>query len=340
MATPQAQEDVIDAQQLALTEALAAAAGQAARRWALSHAAEAGGWAALDGTAEWVALMAAGGRPDTRSFLRPVYKACKNLPNDRPTVAKTRACWTPHQTAASTFNRGRGGGGSGGKADGDRSGEDSDDDASSSWREAVEEEVARATRRWEAQPGRHFLAAVAVGEWLVQLSTVGDAALGIPPQPQLQPSFAFNTILTMCQRSSAAPEARVAYGRMACVRPSEGAVYSGGAAAEAEAEAAAAVEAEAAAEAAAAVSAEAEVEKEIAPAPAVESPPAAGTNGTHSRRRRRVLRRSEVPVPCDVFTLTALLDVLGRAHDAEGAFWVFRRMKDPAVHGLTVRALV
>ena len=45
MATPQAQEDVIDAQQLALTEALAAAAGQAARRWALSHAAEAGGWA-------------------------------------------------------------------------------------------------------------------------------------------------------------------------------------------------------------------------------------------------------------------------------------------------------
>ena len=55
MATPQAQEDVIDAQQLALTEALAAAAGQAARRWALSHAAEAGGWAALDGTAEWVA---------------------------------------------------------------------------------------------------------------------------------------------------------------------------------------------------------------------------------------------------------------------------------------------
>ena len=33
-------------------------------------------------------------------------------------------------------------------------------------------------------------------------------------------------------------------------------------------------------------------------------------------------------VPCDVFTLTALLDVLGRAHDAE-PFWVFRRMKDP-----------
>ena len=231
--------------------------------------------------------MAAGGRPDTRSFLRPCTRPAESAQRPAHRRQDSRLLDTP-QTASSTFNRGRGGGGSGGGADGDRSGEDSDDDASSSWREAVEEEVARATRRWEAQPGRHFLAAVAVGEWLVQLSTVGDAALGIPPQPQLQPSFAFNTILTMCQRSSAAPEARVAYGRMACVRPSEGAVYSGGAAAEAEAAAAA----EAAAEAAAAVEAEAEVEKEIAPAPAVESPPEAGANET-CRRRRRVLRRSE-----------------------------------------------
>ena len=215
-----------DAQELALTEALAVAAGDVAREWwrdqymewlrhngrsssstssspststsnddemscgVESSASRFSPWAHFEATAELVALMQAGGQPDTRVFLKPIYKACKHLANDRPTVAKTSACWTPNQRPLRLFDSdGRGGPEA-------IVGEAAERLAS--WhRRVVDAEVTQATARWRAQPGRHFAVAVAIGEWLLALANHGDEALGIyQPQPQLQPSFVFNTIIT------------------------------------------------------------------------------------------------------------------------------------------------
>lgn len=96
-------------------------------------------------------------------------------------------------------------------------------------------------------------------QWLVTLSARGDPKLGIQRQLQLSPVYAFNTIITMCQRASAADEAKAAYARIC----------------------------------------------------------------THSLQP-------------DVFTLTALIDCVGRAHDVAAASWLFGRM---GVHGIAPNAV-
>ena len=67
--------------------------------------------------------------------------------------------------------------------------------------------------RWRSR--RKFSRSLALCEWVVQLVREGDDTLQLPPQPQLQPQYCFNTIITMCQRAGAAVEARAAFGRMA-----------------------------------------------------------------------------------------------------------------------------
>ena len=124
-------------------------------------------------------------------------------------------------------------------------------------------------------------------------------------------SLSWLSLLThlVCQRASAAPEARAAYGRMACLsaqfgeplllsrvhEPSQGSSTS----------------------------------RLSLQSPTPKPQQQEDTGGAHFRIRRRC----EYSVPSDVFTLTALLDVLGRAHDATGAFWVFRRVRHPTAHG-------
>ena len=117
----------------------------------------------------------------------------------------------------------------------------------------------------------------------------------------------------MCQRASAAPEARAAYGRMACMaaqfgeplllshvrEPSQGPTTTR--------------------------------LPSQPPTPKPQQQEDTGGAPFFSSKRRR--RRCEYSVPSDVFTLTALLDVLGRAHNATGAFWVFRRVRHPTAHG-------
>ncbi|CAM9788713.1 unnamed protein product, partial [Discosporangium mesarthrocarpum] len=88
-------------------------------------------------------------------------------------------------------------------------------------------------------------------EWLVKLSRQGDESLGLAPQTHLNPSYAFNTIITACQRGRAERHAKRAYVTM--------------------------------------------------------------------------LRHGYRP---DVFTHTALIDILGRTGDLEGAFRVYRFMRD------------
>jgi hypothetical protein len=184
-------------------------------------------WASFNGTEELVAEMAAGGHPDTRNFLKPVYRVCKNICRavDVTAVApRTPECYEPYQKQVL-------------RADGQ-----------DPW-----EEASAAAIRWRDHA--NFAQAIAVAEWVVALASGGDAGLGIPPQPQLQPQFVYNTIITMCQRASAALEAQATYARMC--------------------------------------------HHQLAP---------------------------------DVFTMTALVDVLGRSHDVVGSFWLYRRMA--ATHGL------
>jgi hypothetical protein len=184
-------------------------------------------WASFNGTEELVAEMAAGGHPDTRNFLKPVYRVCKNICRavDVTAVApRTPECYEPYQKQVL-------------RADGQ-----------DPW-----EEASAAAIRWRDHA--NFAQAIAVAEWVVALASGGDAGLGIPPQPQLQPQFVYNTIITMCQRASAALEAQATYARMC--------------------------------------------HHQLAP---------------------------------DVFTMTALVDVLGRSHDVVGSFWLYRRMV--ATHGL------
>ncbi|CAM9141067.1 unnamed protein product, partial [Choristocarpus tenellus] len=88
-------------------------------------------------------------------------------------------------------------------------------------------------------------------EWLAALSKDGDVSLGLPAQPHLRPSYAFNAIITACQRSKADKHAKRAYVSM--------------------------------------------------------------------------LRHGHSP---DVFTHTALIDVLGRAGDLKGALRVYSFMKN------------
>lgn len=127
--------------------------------------------------------------------------------------------------------------------------------------------------------------------------------------------FSWLSLLThlVCQRASAAPEARAAYGRMACMaaqfgeplllshvrEPSQGPTTTR--------------------------------LPSQPPTPKPQQQEDTGGAPFFSSKRRR--RRCEYSVPSDVFTLTALLDVLGRAHNATGAFWVFRRVRHPTAHG-------
>ena len=151
--------------------------------------------------------------PDTRMFLKPVYRVCKNLSagvDVASVVPKTPAAYEPFQKEKGRQDPGA--------------------------------EAAAAEARWRRHA--NFAQAVAVAEWVVSLSRTGDGELGLPPQPQLQPAYVYNTIITMCQRASGAAEARATYARMC----------------------------------------------------------------HHGLRP-------------DVFTLTALVDLLGRAHDVDGSRW-------------------
>eukprot|EP00615_Pteridomonas_danica_P005885 CAMPEP_0114341440 /NCGR_PEP_ID=MMETSP0101-20121206/9049_1 /TAXON_ID=38822 ORGANISM="Pteridomonas danica, Strain PT" /NCGR_SAMPLE_ID=MMETSP0101 /ASSEMBLY_ACC=CAM_ASM_000211 /LENGTH=1699 /DNA_ID=CAMNT_0001475045 /DNA_START=42 /DNA_END=5141 /DNA_ORIENTATION=+ len=193
-------------------------------------------FAHLEGTSELVADMLKGKKPGTRLFLRPIYKFCKHMITDEnhPTVPRTSKCWIPFQKAI--------------------------------MRDDPHVETKSAGIRWRRHT--NFALSFAIAEWIVQLSTIGDKDLNIPIQSHLQPAYAFNTIITMGQRASAAIEARAAYARM-CYH-------------------------------------------KLSP---------------------------------DVFTMTALIDVLGRAHEVSGAFWFFKQMTiqhdlDPNVVTLVTSARV
>ena len=157
------------------------------------------------------AMITEGANPDTRPFLRPVYKVCKHL-------LASRGASSSSSSSSSAFSSPV---------------DETDDDA---------------VRRW-AKQNNNFIRALAIAEWVVLLSREGDHYRKIPRQPQLQPAYILNTIITMCQRASASREARAAYSRM---------VFHG--------------------------------------------------------------------LEPSVFTMTALLDTLGRAHDAPAAHWLFKQM--------------
>jgi len=180
-------------------------------------------WTSFNGTEEIVAEMVAGGFPDTRAFLKPVYRVCKSICAS-PSV--DAAADTLHQPECDMSHQER------------VMRADSRDPS---------QEAGIAKAHWLKHA--NFVEAVAVAEWVVALSASGDASLGIPPQPQLQPQFVFNTIVTMCQRANATLEGQATFARMC--------------------------------------------HHQLAP---------------------------------DVFTMTALMDVLGRSHDVDGSFWVYRRM--------------
>ena len=180
-------------------------------------------WTTFNGTEEIVAEMAAGGFPDTRAFLKPVYRVCKNI------------CASPGVDSAADVQH---------QPDCDMSHHEREMRADS---RDSSQEAGIAKAHWLKHS--NFVEAVAVAEWVVALSSSGDASLGIPPQPQLQPQFVFNTIVTMCQRANATLEGQATFARMC--------------------------------------------HHQLAP---------------------------------DVFTMTALMDVLGRSHDVDGSFWVYRRM--------------
>jgi len=128
-------------------------------------------WSTYGGTADLFKKMARGEKPDTRAFLRPIYKAGKHLG-----VGAT----------------------------------DDDGDLVDHPVDPILEAQARGAR-WRKHGS--FVSALALAEWLVVLRDKGWNAT-IPPQAQLQPSYAYNTIITMCQRASAAKEAIACYGRM------------------------------------------------------------------------------------------------------------------------------
>jgi pentatricopeptide repeat protein len=62
---------------------------------------------------------------------------------------------------------------------------------------------------------RHRAAAVekafAFVDWMVQLTTEGDAFLEVPALPHVQPSYALNTIVTASQRAGSLEEAERAF---------------------------------------------------------------------------------------------------------------------------------
>lgn len=136
----------------------------------------------LSGTSELVTEMQKGRTLDTRLFLRPIYKLCKHMTTDdnNATVPRTSQCWIPFQNILI--------------------------------RRDASIEVEEAGLRWRQHV--NFAASIAIAEWIVNLSTIGDVKLGINPQTHLQPVYAYNTIITMAQRASAALEARAAYSRM------------------------------------------------------------------------------------------------------------------------------
>jgi pentatricopeptide repeat protein len=51
--------------------------------------------------------------------------------------------------------------------------------------------------------------------WMEQLARIGDPLLSISSQPQLEPTYAINTILTCAQRAKSAPEAQRAFDMLA-----------------------------------------------------------------------------------------------------------------------------
>lgn len=53
--------------------------------------------------------------------------------------------------------------------------------------------------------------AFAFVDWMVQLATEGDADLGVPALPHVQPSYALNTIVTASQRAGSLSEAERAF---------------------------------------------------------------------------------------------------------------------------------
>jgi hypothetical protein len=139
-------------------------------------------FATWSGTSDLVEKMKKGAHLDTRLFLRPIYKLCKHMTADdkNPTVPRTSQCWIPFQEQLV--------------------------------RNDPEVEAREAGQRWRVHV--NFAASVAIAEWVVQLSIAGDPTMGIPPQTHLQPVYAYNTIVTMAQRASAAVEARATYARM------------------------------------------------------------------------------------------------------------------------------
>lgn len=56
--------------------------------------------------------------------------------------------------------------------------------------------------------------AFAFAEWMVTLSTTGDPARQLAPMPDLQPSYALNTIVTASQRAGSKAEAQRAFQRL------------------------------------------------------------------------------------------------------------------------------
>ncbi|CAM9147549.1 unnamed protein product [Phaeothamnion confervicola] len=50
--------------------------------------------------------------------------------------------------------------------------------------------------------------------WLAQLADIGDPTRNLPPQPHLQPAYAFNTLVTCCQRGRRRESACRAYAEM------------------------------------------------------------------------------------------------------------------------------
>ena len=110
-------------------------------------------WHRHDGTAGLVRMMQEKERPDTRPFLRPIFRWCKHI------VGKNQ------------------------------------DERGIQTSVSAEDPTSRA--RWVARP--KFLRALALSEYVVSLKVEGDSARGIPKQPQLQPVYCYNTLITMSQ---------------------------------------------------------------------------------------------------------------------------------------------
>ena len=127
-------------------------------------------WERLDGTAGLVADMRKGERPDTRPFLRPIFRWCKHI------VGR-------------------------------------DQDARGIQR-SLQSADATSRARWLARP--KFLRALALSEYVARLKVEGDGERSIPAQPQLQPIYCYNTLITMSQVCTAT---RVKFGHTAIGHP-------------------------------------------------------------------------------------------------------------------------